>query len=195
MAAEVPMNVDNNVSQKIYYGVSGVNGYVPVPVSGSIAKVYPNIAWESNSGETGSKPVDDNCIAKNEFNSIRQFILLEQSFLQQLEKFPEIFDGQNKYALQEKIKLSADAILNCLPDRVSLELTHDGSIFYTFFKDNSTIYFEHFLIDEFDDSDESIITIFQADESVLSYGGSLVDSLHELNNFLMPQSTATLELA
>lgn len=195
MPAEVPLEVGNNMSQQAYYTVSAMSGYLPVAISGSITTSYPNIAWGANSGETGNRFVDDNLFAKNKFNSIRQFIQLEQSFLQQLEMLPDVFGGQSKYVLQEKMKLSADAILNYLPDKISLELTHDGSIFYTFFKDDVTIYFEHFLIDEFDDSDESIISVFKGEENILNFGGTLVDTLNELSNFLMPRLTAIPELA
>jgi hypothetical protein len=194
MAAEVPVNAKKIISKQVYYGGGVFNTYVPVIVSASLGKVYPQIAWGSNSGEMWAKPVDDNLMPKNRFNNIRQFIQLERSFLQQLEKFPELFDGLNRYLLQEKMKLSADSILNCMPDKISLEVTLDGSIFYTFLKDDLNVYFEHYLIDEFDDSDESIISIFKGDENILNFGGSLVDTLTELNNFLAPRLTATLEL-
>ena len=64
-------------------------------------------------------------------NQIRQFINLEKSFLKQLEEDNDVFQNQNSFLLQEKMKISAEALLDCKPHKISLRLTDEGSIFYT----------------------------------------------------------------
>ena len=68
------------------------------------------------------------------------------------------------------------------------------NIFYTFFKDGLTIYLQHFLIDEYDGSDEAIINIFKGHESLLNFGGTLNDSILMICKYLTPKSLKALEL-
>ena len=47
------------------------------------------------------------------------------------------------------------------PSAISLELTHEQSVFYTIKKADYTLYFQHFLNDTEEDEDEAILTIFK----------------------------------
>ena len=91
------------------------------------------------------------------------------------------------------MKISSDAILKIFPDRVSLEITDEGSIFYKIIKGDTTVFFEHFLIDEDDDTDEAIITVYQNDENILNFGGSLTEVINEANKFFLPHNIRTAE--
>jgi hypothetical protein len=113
-------------------------------------------------------------------DTTKQFIKLEQSFKQQLENHPEFFEGQKHYLLIEKMKISADALLTCQPDKISLQVTDEGSIYYTILKNDITIYFQHYLIDEFDGNDEAIVTIYKGEKNLLNYGGSLPETIGQL---------------
>jgi hypothetical protein len=119
-----------------------------------------------------------------QINTNRQFIKLEQTFLEQLESNKELFENQNQYALKEKMKLSSDILLNCYPDKISLNITEEGALFYTIIKDTLKIYFTHYLIDEFDDTDEAIVSVFDCENNIFNYGGTLSQTFFELNKHL-----------
>ena len=68
-------------------------------------------------GESRATPVDD---------TTRQFIKLERTFNAQLAESETWFPGQTNYALREKMQLSAELLLHCLPDAISLQLTDEG---------------------------------------------------------------------
>lgn len=194
MPAEIKKKIDSYSSPEAYY--SFVNGaHFPVILSGSVANINSFIAWEQNSGESGNTFSEENVLPQNSFNNNRQFIRLEQSFQQQLDLLSNIFEGQKSYILKEKMKISVDVILNCSPDKISLQLTEEGSIFYTFLKDGSTVYFQHYLIDEYDDSDEAIVSIFKGDENIVNFAGSLSDAFTILNKSLFSESSLIHELA
>lgn len=187
--------IENYLSRLAHYTTVEGMGYLPVMIHRPATGVNLFIAREQGTGEMGNKFVEDSGTFQNSFNSNRQFIKLEQSFDQQLVNLQEVFGGQTEYILHEKMKLSADAIINCDPDKVSLQLTHEGSIFYIVLKGTITIYFQHFLIDEYDDADEAIISVFEEDHNLINYAGSLRDACNELNKILSPESLAIHELA
>ncbi len=186
--------IENYLSRLAHYTTVERMRCLPVVIHRPATGVNLFIAREQGTGEMGNKFVEDSGTFQNSFNSNRQFIKLEQSFDQQLANLQEVFGEQIEYVLHEKMKLSADAILNCSPDKISLQLTREGGIFYTFLKGDTTVYFEHFLIDEYDDSDEAIVSVFKGAENVINYAGSLSDALTELNKALLPESI-NLELA
>lgn len=149
----------------------------------------------NGTGEMYNRTTSDSLASYNPFKNIRQFISLEKSFLKQLEEDDDIFQNQNTFLLQEKMKISAEALLDCMPDKVSLRLTDVGSIFYTIIKNDLKIYFQHFLIEEFDESDEAIISIFSGNENVLNYAGSLLEVISEFSKYMSSKNIATRQLA
>lgn len=195
MPAEVPIKAENYFPQQAFYATVDRRGYLPLVISGSVANVNPSIAWAQNTGESGNSHIEESSVSQNSFNSNRQFIKLEQSFDQQLEQFGNVFVGQNKYILKEKMKYSAEAILNCSPDKISLQITPEASVFYTFLRNGLAIYFQHYLIEEYDGSDEAIISIFKGDENIINFAGSLPDASSELNKALSPESLLIPEFA
>jgi hypothetical protein len=131
------------------------------------------------SGEWTNTPSDD---------STRRYINLERSFLRQFEKYKDHFTGLTAYFAQEQMKLSAELLLFCAPDSISLQLTGDGSIYYTVRKNDITIYLDHYLVDEFDGPDEAIVSIFKKDEKLLDFGGTLDETMLQLSKVLGPES-------
>jgi hypothetical protein len=130
-------------------------------------------------GESRATPVDD---------TTRQFIKLERTFNAQLAESETWFPGQTNYALREKMQLSAELLLHCLPDAISLQLTDEGSIFYTVRKHAFSLYLDHYLIGEFDGRDEAIVSVYKNDEKLLDFAGSLDEVVLQLNKVLAPES-------
>src|SRR5882757_1229932 len=64
-------------------------------------------------GEWRHTPIDD---------SVRRFIKLEKSFLQQLSQHISYFGDQTEYVLLEKMKISSELLLHCSPGAISLQL-------------------------------------------------------------------------
>ncbi len=156
--------------------------------------VFPfRIAWDHNTGMMQNAGAENFLIATNSFKNNKQFIKLYQSFSEQLEMNADVFFGENNYTLQEKMKISSDAILKIFPDKVSLEVTDGGSIFYKIIKGDTSIFFEHFLIAEDDGPDEAIITVYQNDENILNFGGSLTEVINETNKFFLPHNIRTAD--
>jgi hypothetical protein len=155
-----------------------------VPTSLSMKNASSYLPTEP--GELRHTPVDD---------TTRQFIKLEQSFLQQLDQQNFNFQDQRQYVLQEKMKISSELLLHCFPDAISLQLTEDKSIFYTIRKNNIHIYLQHYLIDEFDGTDEAIVSVYSGNDKLLDYGGTLAEAIAQLSIALAPESIALPELA
>jgi len=153
------------------------------------------IDWSTSSGETANRITDDPLISHNPFKRTRQYIKLEQSFLKQLDENHEVFKNQNRYLFKEKMKLSAEVILDSIPDKISLQLIDEGSIFYIAIKDNLKIYLEHFLIDDYNENDEAIITIFMGDEKVFNYAGEFAEVINEFNKFMASKNITIRQFA
>jgi hypothetical protein len=149
----------------------------------------------TGTGELFSKTSKNPLELYKSFKGIRQFIKLEQAFIKQLKECSETFDGQNSYLLREKMKISSEALLDCQPDKISLRLTEEGSVFYSLIKDEIKIYFQHFLIDEFDENDEAIISIINGNDNVMNYAGELTEVINQLGNFLASKNIAVRQFA
>ncbi len=124
----------------------------------------------------------------------RKYIKPIQSFTKQYKELSEVFFGQNEYILQEKLKLSLDALVACNPDKILLEVTREGSVFYTIQKGVMKIYFQHFLIDSYDNSDEAVVSVFLNDENIFNYGGNLDDTINRLAEALTPNNIKIFQL-
>ncbi len=146
-------------------------------------------------GELFNGMTGDPLASYNSFRNLKQFIRLEKSFKSQLENDPGIFGNQNTYVLQENMKISAEALLDCMPEKISLRVTDEGSIFYTVIKGDLKIYLQHFLINEFDDTDEAIISIFQGNDNLLNYAGELAEVINQLGNFFSPKNIQIRQMA
>jgi hypothetical protein len=192
MPAETPIKDKDLFPQYAYHSIAVA---LPGTRYTTTTKRQPYIAWNANTGDLRKSSMDDNTYMHSSFNNNRQFIQMEQTFLKQLQQSAGFFEGHNTFFLKEKMKMSADALLNYSPDKISLQLTNEGSIFYTLFKDGLTIYLQHYITDDHDDTDEAIISVFKGDENRLNFGGSLTDTLSMANSVLSPESIQVLELA
>jgi hypothetical protein len=173
----------NAMLQRMAVLLSNANGK-EVPTTLSKKNTYT--ALLTKPGEWRHTPVDD---------TTRRYIKLEQSFLHQFEQQASNFAGQTKYVLQEKMKISSELLLHCFPDAISLQLTDEGSLFYTVRKNDIHIYLQHYLFDEFDGTDEAIVSVFRGDEKLLDYGGTLAETIAQLSAVLAKESIVLPELA
>lgn len=182
MPAETSIKPEDLLRQRLYmYALLGA--YPSYAAQGTRAGSVNSSRLGASSGEASPVQPDNALVPHNPFRGNRQFIKLEQSFSEQLKKHEATFAGQNTYLLKEKMKMSADALIGCSPDKISLELTWDGSLFYKLIKNNITVHFEHFLVDEFDGSDEAIVTIYEDYKEVKNYGGTLAETIKQFATF------------
>ena len=182
------------LQQQAYCLFTSGSGWNSFLHDNTISRLSSQIAWEHNSGDIVNSLAEGVLPVHNSFNMNRQFIQLEKSFHDQIGKYPDVFDGKPEYLLQERMKISAEAMLKCAPDKVSLEITDEGSVFYTFPKDDARIYFQHFLVEDDEEMDEALVTIYKGDDKVLNYAGSLTDTIKELHSFFIPKAIAIPDL-
>jgi hypothetical protein len=110
----------------------------------------------------------------------RKFIHLTEEFLDQFGKKADFFHGLTKSSALEMMKISSDGILNLGPEKISMQLTSEGSIFYTFFKNGSTFYLQHYLITE-SEEDEAFLNIFNQEGLNKNFAGDISNILDYLN--------------
>ena len=182
MPAKMPPKPEDLLQQPV--GNHALSAAVPAFFESGTSSYSPSkIPWSNNSGESYASLVSP-VLPRNPFRGQRQLVNLHKSFVSQLHGKRGVLAGQPDYLLEEKMKLSVEPILACSPDKISLEVTWDGSIFYKAIKNNLTIHFEHFLVDEFDGTDEAILIIYKGDAQVLAYGDTLTNTISELAKFL-----------
>lgn len=177
MSTIAPGIIQRNYSQNVYYSLNNKWDYFPVVQNDLLDEDHP-IAWKQNTGEVAFAQKAANVAGQNSFNNNRQFIKLQQAFDQQIKLRKDLI-GDCSTDIEANFKYSSESLLNFSPDKISLQLTDDMSIFYTILKEDLTIYFEHFLTDDFD-SDEAIVSIFKEDINIINFAGSFSDSLKEL---------------
>ena len=71
---------------------------------------------------------------------------------------------------------------------ISLEVTNEGSIFYTWKKNDISLYLDHYLVDEYDGKDEAIISIYKNNDKLVDFAGSLDEAIIRINNALGSES-------
>lgn len=187
MSAIAPKKIGISNLNPLYYSINNTNQYILLQEK-DVFKQAAVIVWKSNTGELATSQKVNTISVQRLFNNNRQFIKLQQSFDQQLKLKEELFSDYPKYILKEKFKYSVEPILNFSPDKVTLQLTDDLSIFYTILKGDFTVYFEHFITEDYGSSDEVIVSIFKDDLNIINFAGTLSDSLKELNNAIVPNT-------
>jgi hypothetical protein len=88
----------------------------------------------------------------------REFISLETSFTEQCKRYPEVYPLEKLPYFKQKMAVSLSSLLSLHPDKISMQVTYESSIFYTLIKGRLTVYLQHYLEVD-DDTDEAIVTI------------------------------------
>ncbi len=128
------------------------------------------------------------------FYKNKKFVEFDLLFKQQFEKLKPYLEGIEFEAAKLKMSQSLNSLLEIEPDIISMELTHEQSIFYTLKKDNYSFYIQHFLNVEDIEDDEATLTVFKGDDKLPSFAGSLTDTIFEVNNMLLPNTALKFEL-
>jgi len=115
----------------------------------------------------------------------KDYIRFEKLFVSQFEN-SEYFNNADLNKALEGFSNSISELLKLNPDVLTMELTSEKSVYYTFIKNDFTIFIQHYLdILDFDD-DEAILTVFKGDSKLPSFGGNLYEALNELKDVLYP---------
>lgn len=153
-----------------------------LPVSNSLGVYYSIIG----SGDNLHQRIEYQEVQQNTIGYIedKYFIRIIKSFHDEWSEKEEYFEGLTLFRAKELIVQSLQFLLYCEPEVISLQLTSDGSAFYTLKKNGITIYFEHYLINHFDENDEVIITARKGDMTEFSFAGDFSNATSVMSKSL-----------
>lgn len=150
-------------------------------------------------GETGNPFLNsDSFICKSSFNMRREtrevsnsdkdYIKFETLFIEQYKRLEGFYGDNNFEEIKAKFSMSLSEILKLKPEILTMELTSEQSVYFTFIKDNHSIFIQHFLAINDPDDDEAILTAFKGDLKLPSFAGDLDETLNELRNIIYPST-------
>lgn len=163
---------------------------------GTASTGLTRIDWQNNTGD--EYPIGftrSNQFARSPYNNNRQFIRLYETFNSALKKMPKLTEEQTLYSLLEKMKFSSNLLLKFNPDRISLQLTDDGAIYYTLLINNITLYVSQYLNADVEGIDEFLVSVFLGEENLLNATGNMNEILYSLNKTLTKHNITIPELA
>lgn len=102
----------------------------------------------------------------------------------QYEKLSEYYKDISFVEIKKEFSKSLLKILKFNPDVLTMELTTERSVFYTFIKNNHSIFIQHYLDITNANDDEAILTAFGGDSKLPSFAGSLDETLNELKEII-----------
>lgn len=183
-AANIPVNlstlsnkqrtIDNNwLQSRLIFSESTCN----YPVANNINGYFTNYFLENS---------EDNSISKID-QTIRPNT---KSFVKHFQKFVKEYN-QNKDRLKEfsaesvRIKFSSSLsyFLKFKPDAFSIEISEDGTLFYTIKKNNFSFYIDQYIVDEENGDEEFILTSFDKNNmGVVNSGNisSILDNMRDI---------------
>jgi hypothetical protein len=171
---------------------------MPTPLADRIPSQYPlAFVWTCPSNHFGQTHIGETIDYIRNFSARhsidKQFVQLESMLKVQFDRLSEFYTGIDFNTVKMKFGDSISSILEIYPDALSMELTHELSIFYTIKKNDYTFFLQHFVVTDEDD-DEAIITIFKGNEKLPSYAGKLTNTISEMNSLLvLPSNTPAIE--
>ena len=115
------------------------------------------------------------------FDNNKEFVRISREFIVQFPGKSEWFHDLSLNDAHQKMKNSLSEILNLNPEKISLQLTHEGSLFYTFLKDGAKFYMQHYLTTD-KDEDEAFLNIFYSEEKNENFAGELSNILKQLRD-------------
>ena len=114
------------------------------------------------------------------------FVSLIESFQRQIREMGEYFVSVSAIEIEEKIAITSKLLLLCKPDKISLQLTNDGSVFYTIICGDLVIYFERYIVKKVimdepeEDSEECLVAVKKRGRSVIAYFGGFERAIYNL---------------
>lgn len=113
------------------------------------------------------------------FENDKEFVRINHEFKTQFKAKSEYFLGLSLNDVNRKMKTSLSELLYFSPEKISLQLTNEGSLFYTFLKDGAKFYLQHYL-NTANNEDEAFLNIFYSDENNENFAGELSNILQQL---------------
>lgn len=118
----------------------------------------------------------------------KRFISFELSLRKQYEALSEHLEDVDFIAVKDKMKESLTELLNFKADAFSMELSSEKNIFYTFIKDDYSIFLTHSFTNDIDeDDDEAIISIFKGNNKISSCSGTIKEVICLLEEYISPE--------
>lgn len=177
-------------------GHHSLNSMLVYGGDGTASTGLTRIDWQNNTGDV--YPIGfirSNRLAPSPYNNNRQFIWLYETFKSKLQHAPGFAEQQNLYSLEEKMKFSANLLLKFTPDKISLQITDEGAIYYTLLLNNLTLYVSHYLNADAEDIDEFLVSVYSGEENILNAAGNIDEILYTLNKALTNYNITIPELA
>ncbi len=178
MPAEIPARIPTSCQS--YSNNVRTHYHFPLSTTIKDIKSTHRILWKKNTGEFEVKSDEKYSHYNSTFKSNRLFIRLKQTFDRQWENLIDSLGKKNKI-IENKMEYITDKILEINPEKISLEVTDEGSIYYVFIKNSMKIYLQNFLLEDCG-SDEAIVSIFKEEENSINYAGTLNASLETINH-------------
>lgn len=148
-----------------------------------------------NSEFAKSKDKSESTVANLEVNTInKKFVRYESSFLAQFKSLSEFYSDISYDSAKSILASSLSYLLELKPELLKLELTTDRAIFYTFKKNDYSLYIQHFLDVDDDEDDEVTLTVFEKDSKLPSFAGNLNSMKFEISKLLSLGNPVNLKL-
>ena len=84
--------------------------------------------------------------------------------------------------LENKISKSNSLLVDLKPDIITLELTTEQSVFYTFIKGDYTFHIDYFLVES--EEDEAYLNGYKGSDSLTSYSNKFELIINKLSDYL-----------
>jgi hypothetical protein len=119
-------------------------------------------------------------------SSDKDFIKFESLLINQYKNLSEYYKGTSLEEIKKEFSVSLSELLKFKPDVLTMELTSEKSVYYTFIKKDYSIFIQHYLDIKDPDDDVAILTAFKANTKLPSFAGNLDETLSELKDIIYP---------
>jgi len=117
----------------------------------------------------------------------KKYIHIEKSLKKQWQELRSFYESDVYDLLKNGMKQSLPLLLDLNPNKISLQISYDKSIFYTIIKNGITIYFDHFIQIE-EDMDEVVVNVYKNKQKIFSGSSSLENSYQKVQEFYLGET-------
>lgn len=115
-----------------------------------------------------------------------KFIDLFTEFNNQYKILTDLYSGFSYLEIERIFSKTCSKLLELNPDKISVELTYNQSIVFTFKKDSYTFFFERFIDDSNQEKDEVIFSFYKDAKKLPSFAGSFELAISSIEKELNP---------
>lgn len=152
----------------------------------------PNFyVWIKKNTEVLSDEPNQNSITNQDILGSKlndQFIKFKKLFYKQLDLLEEKYDSDFIDLASSKFDSTLNMLIEMHPDTLSIEVTYDHSVYFTFKKYDFKFYLQHFLNDIGIGEDEAILTVFKGTKKLPSFAGGLHRTVQQIENDLRTET-------